>query len=379
MFSEIERKRRLDAAAKIIKDNGLEAIYLVGNSNVATNAFGCFRYFVDNRVFFFLSSVVIMPDGELIGVVNNQMGKLNLIGTSFVRDAVTNVDQLGGVIELLKSKGITKGKLGVLTEVLPSSWMMRLNEEMPELELVDVAEQIFAVRAIKSEEEVEAQRQCAKAADAGYKAMCEEVKPGMYENELVAAVDRAMQRMGVEESFMLVTSGRFSAEKNELPTLHNVAAINRKIEKGDSIAMEITPRYNGYWTQIVRTISVGEDNADLDEFRRVTVGGIEAAKKVMKAGVPVGDLVKAMRAYIEGEGYKLSMPCGHIAGVDLNEERLTEDNERPLAPGMLVIMHPTVLNDKLPSGIFWGESYVVTEDGYEAVMSSSSDLFTSKA
>ena len=178
---------------------------------------------------------------------------------------------------------------------------------------------------------------------------------------------------------MLVTSGRFSAEKNELPTLHNVAAINRKIEKGDSIAMEITPRYNGYWTQIVRTISVGEDNADLDEFRRVTVGGIEAAKKVMKAGVPVGDLVKAMRAYIEGEGYKLSMPCGHIAGVDLNEERLTEDNERPLAPGMLVIMHPTVLNDKLPSGIFWGESYVVTEDGYEAVMSSSSDLFTSKA
>ena len=73
------------------------------------------------------------------------------------------------------------------------------------------------------------------------------------------------------------------------------------------------------------------------------------------------------------------MPCGHIAAIDLNEERLSEDNTRPLAPGMLVIIHPTILNDKLPSGIFWGESYLVTETGYEAVMESPDDLFVSPA
>lgn len=379
MFSENERKRRLDAAAQLIKDEGLEAIYLIGNGTVGTNSFGCFRYFTDNRVFFYLSSAVITPDGNIIGVVNNQMGRLNLIRSSFVREAIINGDQVDGVVEILKSHGITKGRLGVFFEVLPSAWMHRLQTAMPELELVDVSEQVFALRTQKSAEEIEAQRICGKIADAGYKALCEAAKPGVRENEVVAAVDRTMQKLGMEESFMLITSGRFSAEKHGLPTLHNTASINRVIEAGDSVAMEITPRYRGYWTQIVRTISVGEPNADLDEFRRVIVGAIDAAKTILKAGVPVGDVVKKMRQYIEGEGYRLSMPCGHIAAIDLNEERLVEDNTRPLTPGMLVIIHPTVLNDKLSSGIFWGESYLITEEGYEAVMESPSELHISQA
>lgn len=379
MFSESERKRRLDAAVRLIRDEGLEAIYLIGNGTVGTNAFGCFRYFTDNRVFFYLSSAVITPDGEITGVVNNQMGRLNLIRSSFVREAIINGDQIDGVVDILKAHNITKGKLGVFFEILPSTWMHRLQAAMPGLELVDVSQQVFALRTEKSDEEIEAQRICGKIADAGYKALCEAARAGARENEVIAAADRAMQKLGMEESFMLITSGRFSAEKNELPTLHNTASINRVIETGDSVAMEITPRYNGYWTQIVRTISVGAHNPDLDEFRSVSVGAIGAAKSILKAGVPVGELVKKMREYIEGRGYRLSMPCGHIAAIDLNEERLSEDNTRPLAPGMLVIIHPTILNDKLPSGIFWGESYLVTETGYEAVMESPDDLFVSPA
>lgn len=377
MFSENERKRRLDAAAQLIRDEKLEAIYLIGNGTVGTNAFGCFRYFTDNRVLFYLSSAIITPDGEITGIVNNTMGKINLMRNSFVRNAIINGDQIAGVVEILKAHGITGGRLGVLLEVLPSEWMHRLLMAMPDLKLVDVSQQIFAMRAKKSAEEIKTQRVCGKIADAGYAAFCTAAVPGANENEIVAATEYAMQKMGMEQSFMLISSGRFSAEDNEMLTLHNTSSINRTLEVGDSVAMEITPRYNGYWTQLVRTVSVGGLNADLDEFRRVTVGAIESAKTILKAGVPVGELVKQMRRYIEGEGYILSMPCGHFAGLDLNEERLTEDNTRLLDPGMLVIIHPTVLNDKLKSGIFWGESYLVTENGYESVMDSSTDLYIS--
>ena len=113
MFSEKERQRRLDAAVQLMKDEDLAAIYLIGNGTVGPNAFGCFRYFTDNRVFFHLSSAVITPDGELMGVVNNMMGKLNLIRSSFVRDALIIDDQVEGVVQILKSKGIEKGRLGI--------------------------------------------------------------------------------------------------------------------------------------------------------------------------------------------------------------------------------------------------------------------------
>ena len=196
----------------------------------------------------------------------------------------------------------------------------------------------------------------------------------MYENEVIAVAERAMQRMGAEEFFMLISSGRFGVENNAMTTLHNTASINRRIEKGDSVGLEITPRFNGYWTQIVRTLSVGEPNDELDEFRAVVVGSIAAGAERIKPGVTVGEVVRAMRAYVEDAGYIWSMPCGHIAGVDLNEERLTEDNPRPLAPGMLVILHPTVLKPGMTYGIYWGESYLVAENGCECVMNSSSQL-----
>ena len=375
MFSKQEKHRRLGAAADLIRKEGLNGIYLLGNGTVGTNAFGNFRYFTDNRVFFFLQSALITPDEKLIAVVGSQMAMLNLRGRSFVDDFVVNGDQVGGIIKYLKDNGLEKGRLGVIKELLPSPWYIRLMNELPETELVDVSPELFTIRTDKSEEESDALRMCGKIADAGYEAFKKAAVPGAYEHEVVAETIKAMQAMGADSYFMLIASGRFSREESKLTTLHNTAGIDRRLEKGDSVSMEITPYFNGNWTQFVRTISVGEYNPDVDEFRAVIIKGIDAAAKVMKAGVPICEAIKAMRAAVEAEGYRLEMPVGHICGADLNEERTTEDNERPLRKGMSVILHPTVLNDKLKSGIYWGESYLITEDGCECLMEGSRELF----
>ena len=368
MFSKEEKERRLNAAAQVIADKGLNAIYLTGNGTVATNAFGNFRYYTDNRVFFFLQSGIITADGRLVTVVGSQMAMLNSRGRSFADDFIISADQIGGIIKYLKDNGLDKGRLGVIKEVLPSPWYLRLKKELPDLEIVNVADELFAIRTHKSEEEADALRQCGKIALAGYEAFKKAAVPGAYEHEVMAETIRAMQEMGADTYFMLIASGRFSKEESQLTTLHHPAGIDRRLEKGDSVAMEITPYFNGNWTQFVRTISVGEENEDLDEFSRVIKKGIEAATSVMKAGVPIKDLIIKMREAVEAEGYRLEMPVGHICGADLNEERTTEDNERPLLRGMSVILHPTVLNDKLESGIYWGESYLIKDDGCECLM-----------
>jgi len=249
-----------------------------------------------------------------------------------------------------------------------------MRQELPGVDFIDVSDGLFSLRGVKSAEEAEARRICAGIADAGYNAACEAIRPGMYENEVVAVVDRAMQRLGSEESFALITSGKFCLESNSLPTLHNYAASNRRIESGDVVALEITPRYCGYWTQIVRTVCVGEKSEDADVLRQIVVGAVDEAKTVLRAGAPICDLVRKMREYVESAGYDFAMPCGHIAAIDLNEERLTEDNNRPLEPGMLVIIHPTVAISRGQTGIYWGESYLVTEDGFEPLMQSGSEL-----
>ena len=376
MFSTAEKNRRLEAAATVMDKSGLRAIYLPGNSTVGIYPHGIQRYFTDNRVVFYLRSIVLLDGGRSVAVVNDLMSKLNLIQSSFVQDAVINANQLQGVIDILNSNGIESGRVGTIFEILPAAWLLRLRSALPGVEFVDVSDELFSLRFDKSPEELEAQRFCAGIADAGYRAICDSLRPGMYENEVVAEMERAMQHMGAEESFALITSGKFSIKESLLPTLHNFTAFNRRIEAGDVVAAEITPRFRGYWTQIVRTVCVGEVNEDAETMRQIIVGSISAGKALLKPGVPICDIVKAMREHVEAAGFRFVMPCGHLAGLDLDEGTMSEDNTMPLEPGMLVILHPTVITDEMDTSIFWGESYFITEKGYDAPMISGDDLFT---
>ena len=368
MYSKEEKQRRLSAAAELIRAEGLQAIFLQGNGTVGTNAFGNYRYFVDNRTNFFIACAVITKDAQLLGVVSSVMARNHLVKDSFVDNAIISPDRLGGVIKYLKENGLDKGRLGVLMEILPASWLLRMRKELPGLQLVDVSDRLFEIRTHRSEEESETLRACGRIAVEGGKAFEKAAIAGAMEHEVVAEAIAAMQHYGCDNFFMLIASGRFSAEDSKMTTLHNAAGIDRQLQDGDTVSMEITPYFNGNWTQLVRTVSVGAPNPDAEEFIRVTKLGINAAVELIKPGVPIAELVKAMRAAVEAEGYRLAMPCGHICGADLNEERLTEDNDRALLPGMCVIIHPTVLNDTLKSGIYWGESYLVTETGCECLM-----------
>ena len=375
MFSVAEKNRRLKAVSDVMENAGLRAIYLPGNSTVGSNSFGNNRYFTDRRVVFHYMSVVLFSGKEPIAVVNDLMGKLNLISNSFVGDAVIDADQINGVIGILRDHGIENGRVGTIFDILPAAWLLRLREAFPNVEFVNVSDELYPIRTVKSAEEIEVQRTCSAIAVAGYKAICDYVKPGMYEREIVAMLEKAMYSMGAEESFALITSGKFSIIDNKLPALHNHAAFNRVIENGDVVAVEITPRFCGYWTQIVRTVCVGEMNKDADEIRKIVVGAIEAAKPLMKAKTRVCDIVKSMREYTENAGYRFVMPCGHITAVDLAEEDLSENNTRRLETGALIVVHPTVLTEDMETGIFWGESYIISDDGYESPMQCGSDMF----
>ena len=62
LFSEKEKQRRFDAAQSIIKSEELGALLLLGNGMVGSNAYGAFRYFTDDRVFYYIQAAMFFPD-----------------------------------------------------------------------------------------------------------------------------------------------------------------------------------------------------------------------------------------------------------------------------------------------------------------------------
>jgi len=374
MFSETERVRRLKAAEKMMKEEGLSGLLMVGNGAVGTNSYGCFRYLTDNRVYYYLQTTVFAPGKMPVGIATSYISQLEFVNSSFIKDCRIYADSVVGITEIFEEMGIKSGKIGTCLELLPTSWMLRLMERFPLIEWVDASEAIFRIRNLHSHEEIETIKKCARLADEGYKAVKRTIRPGMSEQQVVAELEYAIQKNGGEYNFSLISSGRFSFDDNRLPCIHAATMFDKIIEPGDSVAMEITPRYNGYWTQLVRTLSIGEPSEDFKTLHKVVVETINDASSELRPGNPIGNIAKRIRQFTEDSGYVFSLPCGHICAVDLNEERIDEANMRPLLPGMAVILHPSVITPKLQTGIFWGETFLITESGCEKLMNSSNEI-----
>ena len=374
MLSLKEKNRRFEAAETMMKKKGVRALLVVGNGAVGVRAYGCYRYFVDNRVYYHMQALVAVSGHEPTVCCSTKTHLVALNSRNYTDVRVLGDNILGGVISVLKEKGVTEGKLGVSLEMLPSSWYQQIKNELPKLQLVDVTESIFEIRASRSPEEVELYSRCAKIADAGYSAVCSAAKPGVSEHDLAAVLDYSMKKNGAEETFTLLSSGRFSFENNGLACLHFSSAPSREIQKGDSIAFEITPRYQGYWTQLVRTISIGEPSKDLVTLHKLVCETIEKTRALLKPGIILRDVIKFMMDYISAAGYIPKLPFGHICAIDLNEGRVDPESDVVLKSGMAVILHPTIVTPDIDTSIFWGETYLVTPDGGECLMESSKEL-----
>ena len=217
-------------------------------------------------------------------------------------------------------------------------------------------------------------RQGAKLGDGGFDSAIKIIRPGITEYEVVAAIEHYARANGAESHFTLIGSGRFSLKDNRLPLPY--APSFRRIEKGDSIVMEITPRFEGYWTQLVRTVNVGEPNGEIEQLKRVCEGAIKEGLKFLKPKNTVKDVVLAMDSYVSKCGFVLKPPIGHLCGIDLVEARISRQNEMVLEPGIAMIIHPTVFTPDGEISFFWGETYLVTQEGYERLNQSTDELLT---
>ena len=93
----------------------------------------------------------------------------------------------------------------------------------------------------------------------GYEALCAAVQNNVTESKLVSELDYAMKKQGAEETLTTLNCG-FLNDANGMGLLHSAANSQKAVKYGDCIAAAITPRYNGYWVQMLRTLCVGKEN-----------------------------------------------------------------------------------------------------------------------
>ena len=362
-LSEKERDWRYTEIKKRMKGKGVDALLVFGDTGDWGLRYGNLRYLTNSKVIFGNSALIFPLDQEPVmfmfsGLQANWAKKL-----SWVTDARFSASLISDSVQTLKTLKVKPRSLGVVSlSSLPLSWYERLRQEFPSMALVEMGPEIEAMRYLKREEEIELAQRSAHAADQGFNEVLKFLKPGMREFDVLSLLERAMKAEGGDDFFDLIASGPFEPGVKLVPfAITGRKEPSRMIQAGDSILLEITPRYGGYWSQLVRVVNVGRENSLLAKCHRAVRDGIEAATRYFKPGATLGRAAQEARKVIESAGLELRSPMGHICGLNLVESRVELESEDILQPGMIIIFHPIVGSGE--TQMFSGETYVITPEG----------------
>ncbi|MDF2652856.1 MAG: hypothetical protein K0Q73_8661, partial [Paenibacillus sp.] len=130
------------------------------------------------------------------------------------------------------------GLVGI--DAMPEPLMNVIRDSFAGIEMIDAGDLLFKLRMTKTANEVACLQEAARIADAGYKLMIEQAKPGMTELELASLAYGECTKQGAESiPFCLLTSGK------RVNTIIGRAS-GKVIEDGDMIMAAIAVQFEGY-------------------------------------------------------------------------------------------------------------------------------------
>ncbi|MBE6751313.1 MAG: aminopeptidase P family protein [Ruminococcaceae bacterium] len=225
----------------------------------------------------------------------------------------------------------------------------------------EVDEIINKLRSVKTEKEVEYIKKAQQIAEDAFKHILKFIKVGVTEKEIALKLDFYMLSHGAEAvSFeTIAVSGKNSSMPHGVPT-------DKRIENGDFITMDFGAVYNGYHSDMTRTVIVGEPTEKQKEVYETVLKAQTEALAVLKAGVSGVDADKAARDIIEAKGYKENFGhgTGHGVGIEIHESpNLSPYSKAILETGNIVTVEPGIyIPDEF--GVRIEDMALITENGY---------------
>lgn len=221
---------------------------------------------------------------------------------------------------------------------------------------------IYSLREIKSDEEIKNIKIAQEISERAFHNLLPSIKPGITEKELAFNLEFLIRKEGAEAvSFdIIIASGKNSSVPHAEPT-------NKPLESGDFITIDMGAVYNGYHSDMTRTLSL---NKISDKQKNVYETVLEAQNKAINAvkpGVLSASIDYIAREIINKNGYEgcFEHALGHGVGLNIHEGPLLSSNAKVvLKPGMIVTIEPGIYLSNL-FGVRIEDMIVVTNDGYE--------------
>jgi len=236
----------------------------------------------------------------------------------------------------------------------------------------DFDDALYCLGECKTGDEIEHARKATAIAEKAFERLLETAHPGLPECELAVELNCYTESLGAEDNFLML-----SASPHARAVTPSSA---RRIERGDVLLAELSPNFEGQFSQICRTVSIGTPRRELQEKYDLAVRAMWAGIEEIRPGIRASDVCHAIDRVFEAAGYVEycrpphmrrrghGLGCGSVAPGDI-----AADNHTLLEEGMVFVVHP---NQYIPEAgyLLCGEPVRVTATGVETLSKRTAEL-----
>lgn len=235
--------------------------------------------------------------------------------------------------EKLKNLLKIENKTILIGDNMPTGTFLRINEIFKGNRFLPLSSIMNKIRMLKDDEEIGYIKKSANIVDNVFDRILKEKVEGLTEVELSRIIEEYIFEYGGEGKAFdtIVATGKNSANPHHKPE-------NVKIKKGDVLILDYGAVYNGYCSDITRTLFIGEISSEKTEIYKIVKNAQEEAIKNVRPGIKAGKIDEIARGIISNYGYGnyFTHRTGHGIGLDVHEEPFINPSNNLLLENRMV-------------------------------------------
>jgi Xaa-Pro dipeptidase len=343
--------------------------YLTGYDTFGYVFFQCFYMGADGETMTLLTRLPDLRQAKFTSVVQDVRVWLDREGANPAED----------LKEILDEHGCRGKRLGIETDAYGlTGFNFKLVERAMDgfCELVEASDIVTRKRAIKSPAEIAYVREAARLADLAFERAVEKAGPGVFEGDVLAALQGAIYEGGGDPPGNEVIIG-----SGPRALLVRYAAGMRHMDPVDQLNLEWAGVFRRYHAAMMRTLIVGEASDYQKRAFAVVREGMEAMTEALSPGRPIGEVDDAHRRVLDAAGFEQHRlaAVGYSQGTTFQPNwmdwpMLFSGNSVPAEPGNVFFLHCIVVDSDRGVAMSLGRTCLVTDDGREVLSKQPLDM-----
>ena len=183
-------------------------------------------------------------------------------------------------------------------------------------ELIEMQKLITAPRRVKDNIEIEKISVAERIGDEAFSYVLDRIKPGRTERDIALDIEFFMKKQGASAlSFDTISA---SGVRSAMP---HGAATDKPLEKGDFLTLDFGCVYEGYCSDMTRTVVIGHADERQREIYNIVLKAQQSALDALGAGKRCDEIDAAARKIIKDAGYgdNFGHGLGHSVGIEIHE------------------------------------------------------------